>query len=232
MLIELEIPLTRKTCNDIRSISFIADICIFSIIKFSERNKISSGLCYIIPENLEISGISLLPRQDSGNHGLILNCNIYASSSVEGEYVLLKKGVAFDKNKTEKEIPLAGNVSLRKIKLEITEGNLSCASLAEFSVWEKDKEKVNLTLKSYADEEKKYATYSVDTSSFIALYEGDNWAGAEPGNIFDGSSSGVWQTGALDGEPIMLTIDMIRPHTIKEMTYLPRQTPDLHGHHP
>lgn len=28
----------------------------------------------------------------------------------------------------------------------------------------------------------------------------------------------------------MLTIDMIRPHTIKEMTYLPRQSPDLHGH--
>lgn len=185
---------------------------------------------YIFPENLEISGISLLPRQDSGNHGLILNCNIYASDSVDGEYVLLKEGVSFDKNKTEKEIPLAGNLSLRKIKVEIREGNLACASLAEFSVWEKDPEKVDLTLKSYAEEEKKYATYTVDTSSFIALYEGENWSGAEPGNIFDGSTGGIWQTAELKEGPAMLTIDMIRPHTIKEMTYLPRQSPDLHGH--
>ncbi len=185
---------------------------------------------YIFPENLEISGISLLPRQDSGNHGLILGCNIYASDSVEGEYVLLKKGVSFDKNKTEKEIPLAGNLSLRKIKIEIREGNLSCASLAEFSVWEKDPEKVDLTLSDYAEEEKKYATYTVDTSSFIAIYDGENWSGAEPGNIFDGSTGGIWQTDTIEEAPVMLTIDMIRPHTISGMTYLPRQTPDLHGH--
>ena len=181
----------------------------------------------ILPEKTEISGLSLLPRQDR-NLGSFTEIDIYASESDEGEWTLVKENYPCYGNLTLNEIHFASNIAVKKLRIEAT--TVGYGTLAELNIMAKDESLPTLTYDKFGENEEEMLPERIDTSAFTASYAGKNWSGCTQDKIFDGAVESYWQTESLpQDEMVILTIDMGEAYIVSSIDAIPRETADLHG---
>ncbi|MDP4132735.1 MAG: discoidin domain-containing protein, partial [Bacillota bacterium] len=184
---------------------------------------------FTLPEVTAISGVSILPRQ-VGNTGMIQKVNLYVSDSDTGEYFLLKENVEFNEESfSEKRIPFSANIKVKHIKLEVLASIGSYGTMAEFYAFSEDKGKPTVSYQEFNTYESEHKLYEIDNTAFIATYEGNNWGGNTPPNMFDGSIKTFWQTEPTQDSVMSFNVDMKAVNRVTEIHYTPRQTDDHDG---
>ena len=182
----------------------------------------------ILPKATEISGISIIPRQDVVT-GSFFNVNIYAAENDKDEWTLIKENVALSGNVSINEIYFASNIKVKKLRIEATETKGGYGTVAELNLMEKDTKKETLDYEKFSEYEELYGLYEIDKSLFSASYEGNVWEGHNASEILDKSDQTFWQTAALDGKAATLKVDMGNIYDVKRIDLTPRNTDDLHG---
>lgn len=131
-----------------------------------------------------------MPR---GGTGDILKGEVYGSDSASGDdFYLLADNLEFTADKTYKYIEFDKNVSLLRVRLRATETVGGYGTMAEFNLLPPESEKETVTTKDYSLYNQKNGLSPIDTSTFTAIYDGEN---IQPlTNLFDGSVPRVWQT--------------------------------------
>lgn len=183
-----------------------------------------------LPKEATISGIVLTPREDNSN-GRIMGADVYVSDSDDGEYFLLKEGLEFSNSSSAKEIEFTANIKVKRVWIEITSSNGGYGTLAEFDLMKEKEDFETVSYKDYAANEEKNQLYQIDRKNLTAEYDGENWAGNTPINLFDDSEQTFWQTdGIMNSDwPAVLTVDLKSVYRVKEIRYTPRQSGDHHG---
>ncbi len=183
----------------------------------------------ILPKATEISGISLLPRQDVVT-GSFNTVNIYASETDDGEFTLIKENVSLKGTTDLNEIYFAANINVKRLRIEATNTKNGYGTMAELNLIAKDETKKTVGYDEFKEYEEAYSLYEIDRSLFKASYDGTNWDSNTPGKIFDGSDKSFWQTNTLEnGKAAVLKIDMGENMTISRIDAYPRDTSDFHG---
>lgn len=180
-----------------------------------------------LPKKTAVSGVAFLPR---GGTGDILKGEVYGSDSASGDdFYLLADNLEFTADKTYKYIEFDKNVSLFRVRLRATETVGGYGTMAEFNLLPPESEKETVTTKDYSLYNQKNGLSPIDTSTFTAIYDGEN---IQPlTNLFDGSVPRVWQTEEIPESkfPVYLTIDLKREQGVRKIVVTPRQTADFHG---
>ncbi len=98
-------------------------------------------LVVIFPETTTVSVLELLPRQEDAN-GRFQQIRIMASATADGnDFVLIRDGIAFqdvENDASSQLVSLEANISVRRIKIVVTAGMWTFASLAEFNAYGHD----------------------------------------------------------------------------------------------
>ena len=183
----------------------------------------------ILPKATEISGLSLLPRQDVGT-GSFNNVNIYASETDDGEFALIKENVTLKGTTDLNEIYFAANIKVKKLRIEATSTKSGYGTMAELNLLDRDDAKKTLGVAEFKEYDEANTLCEIDNSLFTASYDGINWGNNSPEKIFDGADNTFWQTGGLDsGKTAVLKVDLGGTYEISRIEALPRLTDDFHG---
>ena len=183
----------------------------------------------ILPETTEISGLSLLPRQDQVT-GSFFNINIYAAETDDNEWTLIKEDYACSGSTQVNEIYFSANIKVKKLRIEATTTKSGYGTMAELNLFEKDSNKDTVDYATFKEYEEKYALYKIDKTLFKATSNATDWDTHSPSKILDGAEDTFWQTVALDHGPVAtLSIDMGNVYEVKRIDCVPRETADFHG---
>ncbi len=176
-----------------------------------------------------ISGVNLVPRQDSINGNFII-VNVYAAEKADSEWVLLKEKVSFENSTGDKELFFLSNIKATKIRIEAVGTHAGYGTMAEIYVLSENPEFETVSYGDFAAREEAGTLYPIDAKSFTAEYMGACWDTHTADKIFDGSPKTFWQTEELKtGEEAILLVDLGKVTAVKEIVYTPRQTDDFHG---
>ncbi len=176
-----------------------------------------------------ISGINLVPRQDSTNGNFII-VNVYAAEKADSEWVLIREKVTFENSTGDKELFFLSNIKATKLRIEAVATQKGYGTLAEVYVLSENPELETVSYDKFKEIEETGAVYPIDAKNFAASYDGKCWLSYTPDKIFDGSTKSFWQTEELKpGEEVILFVDLGRVTKVKEVVYTPRQTDDFHG---
>ena len=176
-----------------------------------------------------ISGINLVPRQDSINGNFIL-VNVYAAEKADSEWVLLKEKVTFENSTGDKELFFLSNIKATKIRIEAVGTHAGYGTLAEIYVLSENPGFETVSYDKFREVEEAGTIYPIDAKAFTAEYAGKSWDTHTPNKMFDGSTKTFWQTEELKpGEEVILFVDLGKVTKVKEFVYTPRQTDDFHG---
>ena len=178
------------------------------------------------PEDVVISGLSYLPRQDSPS-GRFTEAELWVSDTADGELKKIRD-LEFSGSASKADIKFYGNIKVRKVRMNITSSGGGVATVAELDFMEEDK---NLDMISY-DEfillEEKNKLYQIDKTRFSAETDFDTWGGKAVAAL-DKSNETFWQTETGVEAPWTYTVDMNDTYTLVGFSYTPRQTDDFHG---
>ncbi len=181
----------------------------------------------ILPKTEEISGLTILPRQDR-NLGSFTKINLYVKENDEDEWFLLKENLPCSGSMTLNEFYFASNIKAKRIRIEAD--TVGYGTVAELNIMGKDESLPTLSYEEFSVNEEAKLPQKIDSSSFTATYAGRSWGEQTPDKVFDGTVEKFWQTEALpQDEKVILSINMGGEYTVQSIEGIPRETNDLHG---
>lgn len=190
------------------------------------RDPAPYDVTFTFPEDVTISGFAYLPRQDSSS-GRFSKCELYASTTEDGDFVLLKE-FATGTSEALQTAKFTANLTVRRFKVTITEST-GVATAAEMDFLPADEKLSEISLEDYAAYEIEHKLYPIDRTDFSVKASCAPWGTNVESNIFDESTQTHWQTESSVLAPWTLDIDMKGTYTFCEMAYTPRLTDDHHG---
>ncbi len=178
------------------------------------------------PSPVLISGFTYLPRQDASS-GRFTEAELYSSESETGDLTLLKT-LEYGADAGEKKADFGANIQVRRIEIKITKSG-GVATAAEFGFIKGKDSYKTIKTQDFAAHEEATKLYKIDSSAFTVTSDKKHWLGYIESNVTDSSKSTFWQTESGEEAPFTLTVDMKKAYTVREFTYTPRPTDDLHG---
>lgn len=178
------------------------------------------------PAPVLISGFTYLPRQDATS-GRFSEAELYVSDSESGELTLLKT-LEYGADAGEKKTDFGANIQVRRIGIKITKSG-GVATAAEFGFIKGKDSYKTIKTQDFAAHEEATKLYKIDSSAFTVTSDKKHWLGYIESNVTDSSKTTFWQTESGEEAPFTLTVDMKKAYTVREFTYTPRPTQDLHG---
>lgn len=178
------------------------------------------------PSPVLISGFTYIPRQDATS-GRFTEAELYSSESETGDLTLLKT-LEYGADAGEKKADFGANIQVRRIEIKITKSG-GVATAAEFGFIKGKDSYKTIKTEDFAAHEEATKLYKIDSSAFTVTSDKKHWLGYIESNVTDSSKSTFWQTESGEEAPFTLTVDMKKAYTVREFTYTPRPTDDLHG---
>ncbi len=195
--------------------------------RVTEHETAPYYISIILPETEEISGLTILPRQDR-NLGSFTKINLYVKENDEDEWFLLKENLPCSGSMTLNEFYFASNIKAKRIRIEAD--TVGYGTVAELNIMGKDETIPSLSYAEFSANEEAKLPHKIDSSSFTAYSASKSWSGNTPANIFDGTVEVMWQTESLPAnEVVILTVDLGDVYTVTGIDAIPRETNDLHG---
>lgn len=180
------------------------------------------------PEDVVISGFTILPRQNDVS-GRFDKAELWVSDSEDGEFVKLRD-LELSNASSLASFEFHHNVKIRKARLVILSTfNNAVGAASEIDFLPENTSLETIDYAAFAEYEENNKLYSVDKSDFSITENCKHWSSYSPDNLLDTSSATYWQTDTGVEGPWILTVDMKKNHTLSGFSYTPRQTEDFHG---
>lgn len=179
------------------------------------------------PEDVVISGFSLLPRQ-SDVSGRISNAELYIAETVDGDWIKIKD-LEFSGSASEAVFNFLSNIKVRRARLNVTASRNNVAAAAEINFLPENEKLETLKPDEFIAYEEANMLYKVDRSNFSIEENCVHWSSNDPKNLLDDTTATYWQTETGEKAPWILTVDMQKVYTLSAFSFTPRQTEDFHG---
>ncbi len=193
-----------------------------------EKDNLPFIIDVTMPEATTVSGIEILPRQDSNSSGVPTRVKYYAEQ--DGEWVELFDAT-YPNGHGVKRQSFVRNIEITKFRIEFVEAVANYGTLAEIDILAADKDKETVSAKELVVIEEKEALYPLDKSAATVSYDGDWWGNNHIGKVIDGEDATFFQVGtARVPNDFEFTVDLGEVKKMSAISYYPRQSADMDGY--
>ncbi|MDO5478567.1 MAG: discoidin domain-containing protein [Clostridia bacterium] len=181
-----------------------------------------------LPSETVISGIEILPRQDSNGSGVPTKVDYYVEEN--GEWVLILQG-EYPSGHGIKHHEFARNIKTGKIRIKFIEAVANYGTLAEIYLLSENKDLETVAAKDLMGIAEKEALYPLDKSQASVSYDYDWWSNNRIEKVIDGVDASFWQVGtARIPNDFEFTVDLGEVKKMSAISYYPRQSADMDGY--
>ena len=193
----------------------------------TDKDNLPFTIDITFPEETVISGIEILPRQDSNKSGVPTRVKYYAKEN--GEWVMIDD-VSYPQAQTVKHYDFIRNIKVKAVRIEIVEAVAGYGTLAEADFFAENKELETVGVTELVEIMEKSKLYKLDKSEASVIYDGDWWNNHVIEHVIDGSDANFWQAGKSGKPSYEFTVDMGKTVTMSAVSYYPRVTADEDGY--
>ncbi len=171
-----------------------------------------------------VSGISILPRQDTNGSGIPTKVQYFAL--IDGEYKDLGT-YDYPLGKGRKTESFKANLEITGLRVRIIDGNAGYGTLAEIDLLPANKDYKTLAYDAFIENENANRLYKIDKKDTVATFDGDHWSLNVISRTVDGNDSTFFQAGTAKYPfTFVIDVDLGREYTLSAFSYFPRQTDD------
>ncbi len=183
-----------------------------------------------LPKATTISGFSIVPRQDI-SYGHVLQYEIYASDSDDGEWVLAYRGDNIGtRNKERRDVVFEANITVKRLRFSATKAADGYIVISEFDLIKENKDLETVGFAELAEIHDGVQPVELPKNEFVATSD-SVWTANHMGkNVVDGSWDYYWHSNPADRyNTVSVKIDMKYVYNFSAIRYYPRNSGDLEG---